>query len=169
MAGRKFTAQELRALIDYEPQTGQFTWRVNRRKKAMAGATAGFVNSRGYITIGVYGWPYPAHRLAWLHHYGKWPTLAIDHINGVKTDNRLCNLREATCSVNNQNIVAASSRSHSGFRGVSQSPNKHRRWEARIRLNGRTHFLGVFDTPEIAHAAYLKAKKRLHEGYVPHA
>jgi hypothetical protein len=126
-----------------------------------AGDVAGTVNNNGYRLIRVGDGRYRAHRLAWLYTHGAWPTGEIDHINGIRDDNRLANLRDVTVSVNQQNRKRAASNGSTGLLGVSTAKARYR---AAIALNGRTTYLGSFDTAEEAHAAYVTAKRELHEG-----
>lgn len=151
------TAERLRELLDYNPETGAFVWRVTRGP-AKAGAPAGGLNTRGYhqITVDVHN--HRAHRLAWLYVYGRWPKGEIDHINGVCDDNRIVNLREATHAENMQN-VALQSNNTSGYAGVNW---RFGSWHASIRHHGRKVHLGRYPTPEAAYAAYLAAKAELH-------
>lgn len=156
------TVARLREVLDYCPETGVFVWKVTRSFKAVAGAVAGSeYKATGYLRIQIDGTSYLAHRLAWLHHYGEWPTLDIDHINGEKSDNRIANLREATTSQNGQNQHRAQSDNKSGALGVYL--DKNGRWRAVIAKDGLIYGLGAFDTKESAHAAYLSAKRELHE------
>lgn len=113
---------------------------------------------RGYLTVRIFGRSYKAHRLAWLYMTGAWPALDVDHKNGVHDDNRWDNLREVTMSVNQQNQRKAQRGNVVGLLGVSA---KRKKFSARIHLNGKTILLGVHDTPEMAHAAYLKAKREI--------
>ena len=167
MAKADLTVQFLRSILSYDPDTGVFTWIAARKgRKDISGQPAGCITPRGYKAVCVRGWVVSQHRLAWFYVHGEWPNGMIDHINGVKTDNRIANLRVVDPQANNQNVVAANARSKSGLRGVSQSPNRHGRWEARISAEKRTVFLGVFDTPQLAHAAYLEAKRKMHAGFV---
>lgn len=161
----ELTQELLRSFLDYEPETGRFLWRVSRGK-AKPGKQAGRVHHEGYVTIMIGGREYGAHRLAWLHAYGKWPDQVIDHINGNRSDNRLENLRDVTCSANQQNRRAAcSSNKTSGLIGVTKSKGRSK-YRAEIQVNGRSIHLGVYDTKQDAHEAYLKAKKDLHSGYI---
>jgi hypothetical protein len=84
----------------------------------------------------------------------------IDHINGVSSDNRICNLREATISENGQNRKRGKNNT-SGFTGVSWHKSKNK-WCSQIRVNGDLIALGSFDTPQEANDAYLLAKSKLH-------
>lgn len=98
------TQEELHQLLDYNPETGKFFWKVNMRGKVKIGTKAGCVcKIHGYELINIKNKQYRAHRLAWLYVHGKWPNPEIDHINRVKTDNRIANLREADRSMNNLN------------------------------------------------------------------
>src|SRR4029450_2313606 len=114
----ELTAERLRELLDYDPETGDFTWKVNRRC-VRSGSVAGNVNCvDGYCYIGVDARRYHAHRLAWLYIKGAWPNDQIDHINGNKADNRFANLRQATHSQNQANGGRYSNNA-SGYNGVT--------------------------------------------------
>src|SRR5205085_9675180 len=97
MAKADLTAQRLRELLHYDPQTGSFTRRSDGR---VLGCKSKHL---GYWIVGVSGGQYYAHRLAWFYTHGRWPEGHIDHINCDKTDNRLENLREVQQRINNQN------------------------------------------------------------------
>lgn len=156
------TVEKLRALFNYDPDTGVFT-RLTRRGRFPAGSVAGHLRGKdGYLTIMIDGREYPAHRLAWLYTHGRWPTVDIDHKDGIRHNNRLLNLREATGSINAQNRHKASSLSSTGLLGVYMNRGAPR---ARITIHGgRRIDLGRFETPELAHAAYIEAKRKFHEG-----
>ena len=154
------SADRLRELLDYNHETGALTWRVARGAKAKAGTVAGSPNSKGYLTVKVDNKTYRAHRLAWLMFHGSLPELFIDHVNGDKLDNRICNLRAATNSENQQNKLRARRDSLSGLLGVYTHENG--RWRSSIKVDGKQKHLGCFDTPEEAHSVYLKAKAELH-------
>lgn len=160
MATEIVSAQQLRELLDYNADTGVFTRLVSVSSRAQGGDVAG-CKSNGYIVIRIFGKSRYAHRLAWLHVHGEWPVGHIDHMDGCGTNNRIANLRDVTHSTNMQNMIRATIRSTNGFLGVMRS---RKRWEARILVDGKRRYLGQFDTPELAHAAYLEAKRRLHEG-----
>lgn len=170
------TAALLREVLDYSPETGVFFWKVTRSFKAVSGAVAGSEYKKtGYLRIQINGTSHLAHRLAWLHHYGEWPGMSIDHINGLKADNRIKNLREATVGQNGQNRYLAQKNNRSGALGVYQEKSSGR-WRAIIAKDGRIYRLGYFDTKKAAHDAYLAAKHELHEfgeiaknvdGYIP--
>lgn len=115
---------------------------------------------KGHVQIRVDGRLYLAHRLAWLYVYGFIPNGDIDHINGNRSDNALSNIRIGTHAQNMQNRRTPSHGSKTGFLGVSPTG---RRYQARIGNGPYELYLGSFDTAEEAHAAYLKAKRELHE------
>lgn len=149
-------------LLSYNPETGIFTWKVSRGRRAN-NSIAGAINGRGYICIKIQSETYQAHRLAWLIVHGVWPNGDIDHINGLKIDNKITNLRDVTRSVNKQNTKKAYAGSSSGLLGVSWF-KRTRKWQAQIYVNGGTKSLGLYANKEDAHQAYLLAKRRLHEG-----
>lgn len=146
------------AALEYDPETGLFRWKAGRQR---AGVVTGTVGKRGYVVIDFHRLKFYAHRLAWLFAKGVWPEQLIDHINGLKTDNRLANLREASGATNMQNIRSAYRSSQSKLLGVSR---RYGRWHAKIRVDGADRLIGKFDTPEDAHAAYVSAKRALHPG-----
>lgn len=142
--------EEVKALLDYNPNTGLFTWKELKYKhNEVAG-----IERDGYITISIKGKNYLAHRLAWFYSYGMWPTTLIDHRNTIVTDNRLNNLRESTKSQNGMNR-GVQINNILGVKGVSPSGNKY---VARIGINRVTHYLGTFDTIEEAIHARREAE-----------
>ena len=158
------TQQILKELLNYNPETGIWSWRLNR-KGVRCGSEAGWINDSGYVLIGLdgrIGRSYRAHRLAWLWMTGKWPSEQVDHKNGVRHDNRWENLREATREINCQNLRTA--KSHNRSTGVLGVVPSGKRFSAKIAINRETHHLGTFDTTNEAHAAYVAAKRRLHPG-----
>lgn len=161
MSKPHLTAARLRELLHYDWRTGLFTWLQDQKNgQIRAGSVAG-TPSGGYILIGIEGRRYRAHRLAWFYMKGKWPSEQIDHRNTVRNDNRWRNLREATREVNTQNLRRAKSTNRLGVLGVREYRG---RFNAGITVNRKRKHLGTYDTPEMAHAAYLKAKRELHEG-----
>ena len=153
------TPERLRSLLDYCPNSGLLTFRVSKGRKP-AGSVAGTKNFYGYIAVMLDGRLYRAHRLIWLHVHGEWPD-QIDHINGVRDDNRLSNLRSVPLKVNNQNYRKPRIDSASGIQGITARGSK---WQAQLTVDGKNHWLGNFPTREMAHQAYLEAKRQLHEG-----
>lgn len=155
----KLTADRLRELLQYNPETGIFT-RRSKRGRYKAGAPTGCVSPIGYLQIRVDQKLYYAHRLAWLYAHGRWPVHMIDHIDGDKLNNRLTNLREATAQQNAQNV---GKRSHntSGLKGVYWDKERQK-WGAAVGIDGRFKSLGRYSTREEAHAAYVRFVKELH-------
>jgi hypothetical protein len=158
----KVTAERLRQLFDYNPATGDFVAKTSRGGH-FAGRVAGARKEQrcGHIYICIDRRLYLAHRLAFLWMTGEWPKLEVDHINCNGSDNRWVNLRDVPGAVNLQNQIRPRKCNRSGFQGVS--PNR-KRWAAQIKACGAHIHLGTFDTPELAHAAYVEAKRRLHVG-----
>lgn len=145
-------------LLSYCSDTGLFYWRVDRltgkgMRKIKTGSIAG-TTRKGYTLIGIDGVQYSAHRLAWLVVYDDWPLCDLDHINRVRTDNRISNLRSATRS---QNLANSSLRSDNttGSKGIWYWAAR-KKWKAYLR--GRT--LGYFHSKDEALAAYDAAAKR---------
>jgi len=160
------TADRLRELLFYDRETGVFTRRIRTSNRINVGDEAGGLCSNGYRQIVVEGHHYYAHRLAWLYVTGEWPPVEIDHINGIRDNNRWANLRAATRSQNAANTGRRKD-NKSGFKGVHW--NSHaRRWQAMIRINQKTRFLGSFDTPEDASAAYAAASVKLNGSFAKH-
>lgn len=161
MAKADLTAARLRELLHYDPETGVFTWRANRGGAALAGSKAGHPSKKdGYIRINVDCRLCLSHRLAWMYVHGVFPTKHLDHINGIRDDNRIENLREATSAQNNQNPSLRSD-NKSGLIGVSWHKPRGK-WKAQIQFENANRHLGLFCTKEEAHAAYLEAKRKLH-------
>ena len=153
--------QRLRELLDYDAETGVFTWRESRGG-SNTGQVAGCPHPKGYIRICIDGRRYAAHRLAWLYVVGALPSGEIDHINGERNDNRIANLRDVSTQINQQNQRRARTNNRSsGLLGVTR---KRGRWQAQIETNGKNVFLGCYSTKEDAHSAYLKAKRQRHDG-----
>lgn len=158
MATTNLTATRLRELLDYDSETGKFRWRLRVSQAIPAMSLAGAKTADGYVRIKIDGVSYRAHRLAWLWVYGSMPTQFIDHINGVRDDNRIVNLRDVTRSVNQCNLAIHRDASSDKLAGVKQRGSK---WQARIRINGKPTHLGTFGTVQEAVAAYrLAVSKR---------
>jgi hypothetical protein len=101
MAKTDLSADELRELLHYNPETGMFSWTSTGSGRK---ASVGTLHNKGYLRVRLNRGFYYAHRLAWLYVHDRWPSQMIDHINGIKTDNRLVNLREATPAIQQSNI-----------------------------------------------------------------
>ena len=150
-------AAMVREAFHYDPETGVFTWREGRKRKG----AAGFPRTAGYWGLKLGQHLFAAHRVAWLYVHGEWPRYDIDHIDGDRRNNRISNLRDVTTSVNGQNQRKATASSQTRLLGCH--PHRHK-FQAQITLDGSIKHLGVFDTAEQGHQAYLLAKRQLHVG-----
>ena len=151
------TQGRLKEVLDYDPETGEFCWRVTLSRRAMAGKRAGATSpSVLFRLIGIDGVRHMAHRLAWLYAYGTFPIGHLDHINRNKSDNRIKNLRKATKIENGGNSKARKSRS--GLKGAHWHEGA-KKWTSDIHHNGKKIYLGLFGTAKEAHAAYCQAAK----------
>lgn len=150
--------RRIEAVLEYDPNEGVFIYRKAMGRQA-AGTLAGTKNNNGYLVISVDGQKILAHRIAWAWMHGKYPDGAIDHINGVRTDNRIANLRIATPS---QNVANCATRSKTGARGVSYYPDRQNLpWKAFISVGRKTKNLGSFASKQEASAAYNRAAREL--------
>ena len=157
------TVNRLRVLLTYDTETGVFRWRERVGKKVRVGDVAGSVDHEEYILIGIDYRRYKAHRLAWLYVHGQWPVGQLDHINGNPQDNRISNLREATSRLNQENKRRGSKTSNTGVLGVSRQSGS-KTFTAQITVAGKQIYLGSFATTKDAHEAYVRAKRKYHEG-----
>lgn len=157
-----------RELFAYDPETGVVVFAKRRRANAEQGKRVGHVNVHGYreVKIQLSGRKYSVgeHRLIWFLVNGEWPPHQIDHVNGVRDDNRWANLRLATKAQNQANTGRYRNNT-SGFRGVSKSPQAGR-WRASIKVAGRSRTIGHYDTKEDAAQAYLRAAREAFGDYV---
>ena len=153
----ELTAEYLRSVLHYDQETGIFTRKVSTARNVKAGDVAGCQNGRGYLQIRVCSRKHLAHRLAWLHTHGVWPKDQIDHINRIRTDNRLANLREVTHKQNGQNASKRSD-NKSGHPGVSWK-KQNSKWQVKIMHNRKDIHLGYFATIEEALSARKAAEK----------
>lgn len=165
MATSNLTAERLRDLLNYNPETGEFS-----RNKSAGGrkpSSGGIGNLYdGYIRIWIAGKQHKAHRLAWLHYYGFEPDGPIDHINGNRSDNRIANLRVATTRLNTENERYARVTSKTGVLGVSRRRSGKFTAVIRTQLAGHTLqlYLGSYASEADAYAVYIEAKRKLHDG-----
>jgi hypothetical protein len=155
------TQPELKNLLHYNEITGIWTW-LNTRGNAVNGSRAGSLSKRdGYRRIGIAGKNYLEHRLVFLYVFGKIP-MCVDHVNGVRDDNSLSNLRQSSPRENARN-ARRNSRNTSGYKGVFFEKGK---WRARItdKFGIRRH-IGYYQTPEQAHKAYCKIASRMYRDF----
>lgn len=157
--------------FSYDPTTGNLIWKERPREhfktdrgyktfnSSYAGSVAGNITPKGYIKVGVAGVLYKCHSIVWEMFNGPVPEgMVIDHINGVKYDNRRENLRPATVAQNAFNRKRYSN-NRFGLKGVQPAKN---RWQAHIRVRGKLTNLGSYITKGLAAVAYAKAAMRYH-------
>lgn len=161
MTVKDFDPLFLRELFDYDHETGVLLWRYRSRdmfnndgsaktwNKRFAGKPAFTEMSIGYLGGRFLGRHHYAHRVAWAVYTGETPKGQIDHINGVRSDNRICNLRDVSLSENRKN-QRRSSKNTTGFHGVTFS---HGKFVAQAKAGGVGYYLGRFDSAEDAHRA----------------
>lgn len=160
------TQDYLKERLYYDKETGIFTWlKSSITRPDLVGKVAGSKSVKdGYIRIFINMKSYLAHRLAFIYVNGNVQKIDVDHINGDRSDNRMANLREATRSVNIQNLKKAKSdNKSSGLLGACYDA-KAGKYRSAITLDGMRKHLGYYDTAEKAHSVYLDAKRILHEG-----
>ncbi len=150
------TQEYIKSLFDYNPNTGIFTNKIRRGKAGRKGAITGNLKSNSYTNITIKRTTYLAHRIAWLYMTGGWPTKDIDHINGIKTDNRWENLREVTKKQNQMNRKV-NKKSKSGYKGVRWMKGT-KKWQAMT-------ILGLYNSKEEAALEYNKAVQKLYGKY----
>ena len=178
----RMTAEEARALADvlrHDPETGRLYWLPRTEVNFSGGSPGGAAatvkgwnarwagkeaftasNSDGYKHGVVWGRSMKAHRVIWALHYGEWPSQEIDHANGNRGDNRISNLRLSSRHQNCQNTSSRQGAS-SRFLGVSLHKSSGR-WQASCRVNGKPHYIGLFDREDDAAAAYVQKSKELY-------
>lgn len=157
---RETTFQEVNNHLSYDPETGEIRWKRPTQPRIALNDLAGHVHSNGYVRIALKGRLLSGHRIANLLMTGEWPKAQMDHINGNRSDNRWVNLREATVVQNLANRPVMPS-SKTRIKGVYWSP-RHKRFGARIRVDGQRKFLGYFDSMEQASEAYELAARTRH-------
>lgn len=160
---------KIKSAVNYDPHTGNFTWMTRSDvgkiwNSRYAGKTAfSTVLSNGYLSGSINKKTLLAHRVAWAIYYGYFPACDIDHINMDKKDNRIENLRLSTRSQNMFNRGKQLNNT-SGYKGVSlHKPTG--KWDARICVEKEKIYIGLFDTPELAHKAYCKMANKLHKEF----
>jgi hypothetical protein len=148
--------ERLREVLEYDALTGEFKWLVNKGMRVCIGKPVGGLDINGYLRIKVDGKKLAAHRLAWAYVFNEWPEHEIDHKDGVRTNNRIGNLRQATDAQNCANRRTYRT-NRSGHRGVRWRADAGK-WEARLGVNGKKICLGHHVRIEDAIAARAKAE-----------
>ena len=152
------TQAELKELLNYDPDTGVFKWRVSPRMGISVGTNAGCLSSWGYLIIRIKGKPYRAHRLAWLYVYGEWPEGELDHINHDRIHNRIENLRIVSRFENSRNQKMRTNNT-SGVTGVYWN-KVYQKWYAYIQLRGKLKYLGRSTDKQVTIEARKTAEKK---------
>lgn len=174
MRSRKYnndlTQNDIKKLLIYIPKYGVFVWRVRKgtnpgiktwNKRFAGTAAAGYTDKNGYCFLSINNVKFLVHRLVWLYVNGSFPPEEIDHVNGIRSDNRIINLRESTRSQQNFNR-RLTEKSSTGRVGVSLFRGKYR---ARIQIHGKKYYLGTFDSIESASAVYQDKSRELFGDY----
>lgn len=149
----------LHELFELDVEQGVLRRRITRAPNAQAGDAVGSVDSKGYLHVNITGRFYRVHRLIFYMHYGYDPETHIDHIDCDRRNNRPENLRPATDQQNAGNVPRMYAHNTSGFRGVSLN-SRSQKWHAQIKIYGKQTYLGRYDTPEEAAAAYDAAARK---------
>ena len=145
---------ELVRLLKYEPSSGHFFWNVDRPGGIKAGSQTGRIDSRGYLQVCVLNRRYGAHRLAWFWQHGEWPPEEIDHINGVRTDNRIENIRCAS-RVENQRNKRLTRVASTGVVGVRRHSGGN--WQ----VTAGPVYIGLFHDFDVAVSARNRAVREM--------
>lgn len=151
---------ELVDLFRYEEDSGLLIW-IKPKGRVKVGSACKSLKANGYLQVEVSGRNYLVHRIIWALKTGSWPDKHIDHVDGNRSNNRWTNLRDVSQGVNMQNLKRAKSQNKLGLLGVIFHRNRYR---AVLQANGKVVHRSYHSTAEEAHIAYLKAKRRLHEG-----
>lgn len=165
------TLEYISSRLEYNAETGVFVWKARGNPNwdgRYAGTVAGRCNSDDYVNICLDKRMYKAHRIAWLFVHGYWPSKQIDHINGVRSDNRIANLREVSNAENARNQRRRSD-NKSGVTGVVWVP-RLRKWAAQIATSRSCTNLGFYADFEDAVRARkdAEAARGFHENHGRH-
>jgi hypothetical protein len=163
---KMITQEYLKSILDYNPDTGIFTWKVNKSKRSNIGDIAGWLDG-GYTKLEINNKPYKAHRLAWLYVYGEMPKNLIDHVNNDRSDNKISNLREATYQQNSENYKTPKT-NKSGVKNVSWYKQLNK-WVVSIGIKGKKKTIGYFDDLEFAELVAIEARNKYRMEFANHA
>jgi hypothetical protein len=148
--------------LQYNPETGVIIWIKNKGPKKVIGKNAGGIKPDGYVHIKFNNKTYKAHRVAWYLHYGVWPTNHIDHINGIKNDNRINNLRDVT---NQQNLLNQKRHREKTVK-YYYFYKKGQKWKVQTQINNKRTYFGYFETEEKA-LQFIQSNIHLFPGAKP--
>lgn len=155
----------LKSILNYDENTGEFTWKVNKSKRSKVGNVAGWKDN-GYIRIEIDNKTYKAHRLAWLYVNGEFPSDLIDHINCNRADNRISNLRKATYQENSENYKTPKT-NKSGVKNVSWYKSLSK-WVVTMSVKGKKKTIGYFDDLEFAELVAIEARDKYRMEFANH-
>ncbi len=155
---------ELKNLLHYDDETGLLYWKTKCARNVKIGDVAG-TNKHwsNYIFIRINNKIYPAHKLVWLYHHGVYPSGCIDHVNGIRNDNRIDNLRHATRAQNSQNMRMFKSNT-SGVKGVDWQKGSQK-WRVRLQVNHNRIDIGSFYCLELAELVANEARAKYHKEF----
>lgn len=165
MSKQPLTHERLLHLLSYNEVEGVFTWNVTNSARATAGKRAGTINGPGYRCIQLDGVIYTEHRLAMFYVNGTW-TEFVDHINGVRSDNRMANLREATPLSNSWNSALRRNNT-SGYTGVCWH-KQNRKWKVQLQFKGKSYSFGLYDDVHEAGKVADRERENLHKEFARH-
>lgn len=146
------TFEEASRIFSYDEETGKLFWKERIHKRIRVGWECGRLTGHGYRKVRAYNKEYYVHRIVWLLKTGHWPKNQIDHINRIRDDNRIHNLRDVTCQQNLWN---------NNYLGIKKA-RVGTTYSANIGVDGSVIYLGNFPTAELAHTAYKLAKEKYH-------
>ena len=159
------TQEFLKAVLNYDQDTGIFTWKVSPARQVFSGDIAGTKRKDEYIQIKVDNELILSHRLAWIYMYGYLPKY-IDHINGQRDDNRITNIREVSNQQNSLNSKISKNNT-SGIKGVYWDKNRNK-WAVRLFVNGKCKFFKRFDDMDLAKLVIEEVRNKYHGKYANH-
>lgn len=156
---KRISHARLKKILHYNLRTGIWTWKVSLNRCIVINSRAGSNRGDGRWIIGIDGVLYLSSRLAWFYKKGVWPKFEVDHKDTDHSNDKWCNLREATSSQNNANKRTPRNNT-TGFKGVSIDTRGVKQFRATIKIHKKQRCLGYYDTPKEAHSAYTKAAQK---------
>lgn len=159
------TQSRLKEVLLYNPTDGVFVW-LESRGRVSKGSIAGAKHKEGYIRIRIDGVEYLAHRLAWLYMKGVLPDCLIDHKNGVRDDNRWCNIRVATEQQNMHN-ASIGKRNSTGIKGLCLD-KRIQKWYGQVMKNGKSHTTKYCTDRDEAVRLLTNLRNKLHGEFAKH-
>jgi hypothetical protein len=160
MTEQILTQEKLKTLLSYDPDTGVLTWQSKPSRGIKVGRQAGTPTSQGYLALQINKKKMLVHRAIWFYVHGVWPPEEIDHINHVRDDNRLCNLRLANRLENSHN-TQKHEKNLSGHKGVAWH-NRNKKWQVQMRFAGKNYYVGQFSDLQDAIQARLQTETKLY-------